>query len=495
MSYSSKFGGRAGKEKKSAPKPSAKKVKCLLCQQKGHDATKCPKNKEQHLTPLPTTSGGGGAGSGIAHKTSRKASSNNNKEQDDDNDNNILPPNNDNPYFVFDAGCDVGASMDGLAILFKVPEKKCISTYNTAVCSTTPLIYGGAICRQYIKANKPIWKKNAPRVNMMMEADPRLFFVIGLGHGFCEGGDDDDDDDDAMDALADALDDDDRVVGFCAKLDYAPDMIARTNVATQIRRLKTTCDIAMQEGVPIQIQVGSTNSESSSSSSSDESSGQILKDLATVLLDVIPQDDETPLQVHLSSWSGTSDTMLKLLKAFPDTLYIGMNPTVGFGKAATAHACAFDIPLDRLLLETDNIIPAPISKSLGRKAFAHSGLVPHCAVAVADQKKIPPEDVARAASENTVRLYGRGIGRRAKEAVVEAAARVAQQQKQILLAEEQEEEEAANNNKEQVETKQDQKKKKKKKQGGAAEAKQQDAGRDLDDDILSSMLQESEIVP
>jgi Tat protein secretion system quality control protein TatD with DNase activity len=128
---------------------------------------------------------------------------------------------------------------------------------------------------------------------------------------------------------------------------------------------------------------------------------QVVKDITKVLLDVIIEDDEMPLQVHLSCWSGTSDSMFTPQSLSDTLLYIGMNHTTGFAKAATAHACAFDVPLDRLLLETDNIIPAPITKSLCRKAFAHSGLVPYCAAAVAEQKKITPEEVARATSENT----------------------------------------------------------------------------------------------
>jgi Tat protein secretion system quality control protein TatD with DNase activity len=280
-------------------------------------------------------------------------------------------------------------------------------------------------------------------------------------------------------ALVDAIYAHDRVVGFCVKLDYAPDIIARTDVDTQLRRLKATCDASLQEDVPIQISVGN-----------DEASQvQVAKDITKVLLGVIPEDDEMPLQVHLSCWSGTSDSMLKLLKAFPDTLYIGMNPTVSFAKATTAHACAFDVPLDRLLLETDPIIPAPTTKSLGRKAFAHSGLVPYCAAAVAEQKKISSEEVARAASENTIRLYGRGVEKRAKQIIVEAEVRVAQQQNE-LDAELQEE--AVHQAKEQVETKQEQKKKKK--TGVEQVSKQEeDVERDFDDDILSSMLKDSEI--
>jgi hypothetical protein len=75
---------------------------------------------------------------------------------------------------------------------------------------------------------------------MMMEADPHLFFVVGLGHGFLER--DYDDYDKAVGALVDAIYAHDRVVGFCAKLDYAPVMIGRTDVGTQLRRLKATCD-------------------------------------------------------------------------------------------------------------------------------------------------------------------------------------------------------------------------------------------------------------
>jgi Tat protein secretion system quality control protein TatD with DNase activity len=470
--YSATFGGRAGRSKKSGPK--SKKVKCLLCGAKGHDGDACPKKGDLK----PTAGAVGGAGSGITHKTSRRAK----KEATEDDDvveDHVLAAlddnNNNNPYFVFDAGCDVGASVDSLAVLLKAPEKKCVATYNASVSSP---IYGGAICRQYIKASKP-WKSSAPRVTMMLEADPNLFFVVGLGSGFLER--DDEDDDYAVEALVGAIGGDARVVGVCAKLDYAPDMVARTDVDTQLRRLRTTCEVAMQEQVPIQIRVGTVDTE--------ELQVKAMKDLAQVLLNMT----EHPLQVHLSCWSGTSATMLKLLKAFPDTVYFGMNPAVGFAKAAAAHECAFDVPLNRLLLETDNVIPAPVTKSMGRKAFSHSGLVSYCAAAVAEQKKIQPGEVARAASENTVRLYGKGIAERAKEAIVEAEARIAQQR-----LEEQEEDEAAGFDntmeEEHIETKQALKKKKKKKKGtGEQKDTIADAEDDFDDGILSTMLVDSAI--
>jgi Tat protein secretion system quality control protein TatD with DNase activity len=491
--YSSKFGGRAGRSKKMNPKASNKK-KCPFCGAKGHDGDACPKKDATGVTtPIVTVIGG--AGSGISHKTSRKATttaSSCNKAKDGSElmagDDHGLTVVNDNPYFVFDAGCDVGASIDGLAILLKVPEKKCVSTYHAAIAGP---LYGGAICRQYIKANKP-WKKDSPRVLSMMEADPNLFFVIGLGHAYLEAVDDDEDDNDeyerAIEALADAMDEDERVVGFCAKLDYAPEMTVRTAIDTQLRRLKATCQAAIQESVPIQIRVGTVDD--------DDTQVKVMKDLARVLLDVIPADDEEALQVHLSCWSGKSETMLKLLTAFPDTLYIGMSPAVGFAKASVAHECAFDLPLNRLVLETDNVIPAPVTKAMGRKAFSHSGLVPYCALAIAEQKKISPEEVARAASENTIGLYGRGLIERSKQALVEAEARI-ERQKQLDLERAGEEEAAAaagaeSGNEDEPDAKQ--KKKKKKKKGGV-DQNQEETERNIDDEILSSMLMDSDIGP
>lgn len=495
--YSSKFGGRAGRSKK-VNSSNIKKPKCPYCGAKGHDGDACPKKSSSSTIPIiPAVISG--AGSGISHKTSRKASSTT-VAKDDATVGELpvgLSVDNDNPYFVFDAGCDVGASIDGLAILLKLSERKCVSTYNTAI--STPL-YGGAICRQYIKANKP-WKKNAPRVTTMLEADSNLFFVIGLGHAFLEGGDDDDDPEQeqeqeqynvAVDALVDALDEDDRVVGFCAKLDYAADCLARTSADTQLRRLKATCQAALQEGVPVQIRVGTVED--------DETQKRVMKDLAKVLLDAVPDGDEDhqketpspPLQIHLSCWTGKSETMMKLLAAFPDTLYIGMNPTVGFAKAAIAHECAFDVPLNRLLLETDNVIPAPVAKSMGRKAFSHSALVTYCAIAVAEPKKISPEHVARAASENTIRLYGKGLLERARQAIEEASARVA---KQKQLDKEQAEEEAAAAGGEIADEQIESKQKKKKKKKGAVEVQKDDTERNIDDDILASILMDTDMGP
>ena len=523
--YSSKFGGRAGRSKK-LNSSNAKKPKCPFCGAKGHSADNCPKKDSGTSIPV-SPNVVSGAGSGISHKTSRKAcnraaSSGDDNGVENNNDHSvILTPDDFNPYIVFDAGCDVGSSIDSLAIALKVPEKKCISTYKAALKTFTPSsLYGGAICRQYLKANKP-WKRNSPRVITMMEADPNLFFVIGLGHAFLEGDDDDDEHDGyederehAIDSLASALLEDDRVVGFCAKLDYSPDCLARTNASTQRRRLEATCRAAWQKGVPIQIQVAVSDTSDNSTEHGNELSKIAekglcaLKDLAKILVAMTPENTShlqnehapPPLQVHLSCWNGTTETMMKLLNAFPDSLYIGMNSSVGFAKASSvALECAFDVPLNRLLLETDNVIPAPVAKSMGRKAFSHSGLIPFIALAVSEAKRIvTPEQVARAAAENTIRLYGRGLAVRAAQAVLEAEARIKDKQvesdlEQILENGTEQETLCEDNQNGKVDQAERKQKKTKKKNQANFDTRREEVERDIDDAFLFSMLAEGNL--
>jgi hypothetical protein len=501
------YGGRSGRAKGKTPK--GKKAKCPICDTKGHTKDDCPKREDTTFQLKAKT----GAGSGFSHKTSHKASQNRNKnggggtsgEEHPHNGNNVALPFgvqdvdddydhcDDNstspPFFCFDAGCDVAASLDSLATL-QGSAKKAMATYQAALTEKhCQDLYGGCICRQLLKPGRP-WKADAPRTKMMLEADPHTFFVVGLGPGFLltdtydddDTDTDDDDDDDgsplsdaqkedededfeeAVDALCEAMDVDDRVVGVYAKLDYAPEMLEFPGYdqKTQLRRLRATCTAAMQANVPIQCRVSPGASAAADKQDTNDAHKMAMKDLAKVLVEMTPpppllsssssanKNDNNRsllLRVHLVCWNGTSDNLLKILKAFPDTVYVGMNAAVGFAKAALAHECAFEVPLDRLLLETDapNTIPAPVVTCMGRKAYCHSGYVPFVAAAISEHKKNSAPstttaiDVARIASENTVALYGKGIAERQKEAAVEAKARAELLAAQKLLMEEEEE--------------------------------------------------------
>jgi Tat protein secretion system quality control protein TatD with DNase activity len=285
-------------------------------------------------------------------------------------------------------------------------------------------------------------------------------------------------------------------------LDYTTTILERPGYdrEAQLRRLRATCTAAVQCQVPVQVRLapgaGDVKGEASNKESdATPTSGGVslspylqgVKDLAKVLLEF------TELKVHISCWNGTSEHMIKLLQAFPDTLYIGLTAAVGFAKAAVAHECAFDVPLSKLILETDAVIPSPVVMALGRKAFAHSGAVGFCAAAVAQQKKIPPKRLARITSLNTVQLYGLTI--RSKQAAEEAA--VLEAERVAALAEEEEEEVVAQAIVAQEEdaeapSQQTKKQKKKKKKKGGQQQQQQseDADREFDDEHLATLLDE-----
>lgn len=534
--YSAKYGGRSGRSKgKQAVSKKKKHQKCSLCQEKGHDAEDCPRVKTNSRNS-------GGAGSGRSHKSSRKAGDG---KQDDGSSekNGLLPPgffttvdelvsdiranttSEDKqlpPPVLFDAGCDVGEALDQIASTNK--KKSATVTYRNAAAAVP---YAGCLCRQLLKPGKA-WKPNAQRNAYMKEADPHTFFVLGLGNGFLHGSGDDDDSEDegdadeveeAISALLDAMDVDDTIVGVFVKLDYSSDYLERPGCdrAAQLRRFRATCNAALDANIPIQCRVepGPTDEKTAiAEESGDDDNAKdadpyklVMRDLATVLLEMSPEDASASLKIHLVCWNGNSTHLLKLLGAFPENLYVGMNASVGFTKATRAHECAFEVPLNRLLLETDapNAIPAPVTIATGRSAFCHSGLVPFVAAAVAEHKSnlgVTALDVARAAADNVVTLYGEGIGARVEEAGFELAEMIETARKEQEELEEREaaaakEEGEQQANNEEFESKQEKKKKKKKKgkgggQGsGDQESNGADVEADFDEGVLAAMVDEN----
>ena len=335
------------------------------------------------------------------------------------------------------------------------------------------------------------WSQQTARTDLIRAAEPHVWFVLGLGPGFTcgtedgggssdgdgdvnEGSDDDDEcRQEAIDALLDAIAADEDVVGFFANLDYTPGMLSRPGQdrESQLRRFRATCIAAMQENVPIQCRIlpsadgggGGGGGEDDGESDGESAYESAFKDLVKALAEMRSKTKTPPsqsdegsggaaadsdsdgggvdgagagvcgsgsLRIHLGCWAGKSDHMLLLLKAFPDTLYVGMNGSVGFAKSTIAAECAFDVPLNRLLLETDapQATPAPVVSALGRAAYCHPGLVPFVAAAVSEHKKAAEATavaVARAAAENTAALYGKGVAVRAAEAAAQAEAEAA----------------------------------------------------------------------
>ena len=265
--------------------------------------------------------------------------------------------------------------------------------------------FGGMISRSLIKPSRPwIQPTDAPLPH-------KVWYQLGLARDYLFN---DNDVDAAVATLVHTLNShEDTIVGFWTVLDYSPQYRKRPgcDIVSQLRRARATCRAAAEAGVTVQLQVlpgapPSTtldNTESSNLTGSDYA--QVLLDLQTLLSEMIAWHPQ--LTVVLSHWCGMAQHMMTFLNAFSkDNLVIGLDGAVSFSKASVLHECAFDVPLDRLLLGTGTVIPSEIANAQGRDAFYHAGLLPFVAKAVAHYKKtVSTIKVAQVASALAVELY------------------------------------------------------------------------------------------
>ena len=166
--YSASFGGRAGREGKT-PKKKKSKIKCPLCRKNGHEEADCPRAaagagekagdeaEEQRAKPS----------QGISHKTSRRAKGSGGGGAAPKlalpagfaaAGNAAAMPSieegggDDAAYLFFDAGCDVGATLDHLGSVTGGKKSKGDPPsvlYQQGIASSA-LNYGGSICRQSV---------------------------------------------------------------------------------------------------------------------------------------------------------------------------------------------------------------------------------------------------------------------------------------------------------------------------------------------------------
>lgn len=84
--------------------------------------------------------------------------------------------------------------------------------------------------------------------------------------------------------------------------------------------------------------------------------------------------------------------------------YISLSGIVTFKNAGVVHEVATNIPLDRLLIETDSPYLAPVPY---RGKINDPSKVIHVAEKIAELKGIPVADVARASTENFFKLFNK----------------------------------------------------------------------------------------
>jgi TatD DNase family protein len=99
-------------------------------------------------------------------------------------------------------------------------------------------------------------------------------------------------------------------------------------------------------------------------------------------------------------FSGSWETAREILKL---GMYIGLGGVVTFKNARHAVEVAQNLPLDRLLLETDAPYMAPVPHRGKRN---DSSLIAHVAEKIGELRGMDPQAVVEIAGENTRRLFG-----------------------------------------------------------------------------------------
>ncbi|OEU18020.1 hypothetical protein FRACYDRAFT_238452 [Fragilariopsis cylindrus CCMP1102] len=426
------FADRRDFQRKAAADKRRQKMKCHLCGKAGHTRKQCPGIEDGGRGASKYTKSNGDAGATILKNKGRKKNHERGQKQrsksEDDNGYDedltlLLPPGFEKkkeeegddtpstsalvplpPFKYFDAGFDEGTAVleylrFGRGVKVKHSRKEAIEEYENTmkkVCDTTN--FGGCITRCYL----PNSADNKEEDNDEYTFDDTSSSDVVENNK------------DAIEYLVSTVEDDNKnknIVGVFADLDYTymttsiskkknknkNNKVHNHDRDTQLRKLRCTVKAAIEIGCAIQIRIlpSSSSSSSSISVSSNNGNGEdgddgedengddikdpyllAIQDLAALLSETTTS---TTNEIHLSSWNGKSEHMMVLLKAFPNNLYIGFDSTITFQKATHIHECAFDLPLNKLVLETcsPSLIPSCIANSIDtRYAFCHSGYIP-----------------------------------------------------------------------------------------------------------------------
>jgi Tat protein secretion system quality control protein TatD with DNase activity len=312
------------------------------------------------------------------------------------------------PLVYYDPHCRLTESIEYMRFhrdkKNRISEKEAIQEYQEIwehATKTTKL--SGMILKSTVQANRP-WTKPCPLSSNSTSTIP-ILYVVGLAANVaCSTAAEKET---AKQLLLDTVaEHSDAIAGLWTELDYTNPKLDRE---LQLQQLECCLQAAADAQVPLQVQL--LPGIPQLLASLDESVAGT--DYAQVLLDfqaTLMKFSDNDIQIHVVGWHGRSDHMMSLLKHFSGpktiTLYIGLNPSVTFSKATYLHEVAFEVPLHRLLLETCDVIPSDITKSLGRLAAPHAAWWPFVAQAIADHKKtVTLAEVTKAVADNTLELY------------------------------------------------------------------------------------------
>lgn len=126
------------------------------------------------------------------------------------------------------------------------------------------------------------------------------------------------------------------------------------------------------------------------------------RDTISIMREMLPPD----YPIHRHCFTGSWGEAQEWLQAFPN-LCLGLTPLVTFksvGDQPITEA-ARNIPLDRLLLETDSPYFLP-GKETRRLKQSHPGMVIHVATHLSRLRNVAVEEILAATRENVRRIYG-----------------------------------------------------------------------------------------
>ncbi|CAG8555426.1 4528_t:CDS:1 [Ambispora leptoticha] len=126
--------------------------------------------------------------------------------------------------------------------------------------------------------------------------------------------------------------------------------------------------------------------------------------------DILTKHVPSHWRIHVHCFTDSPEFAKSLIEFFPN-LYIGITGVVTFGSAKNTQNTLRDLPISRILLETDApfMIPSKLNRnrrSNEKVSVCHSGMIPFIAEKIAEIKGVEIGEIMRAARENTRNMYG-----------------------------------------------------------------------------------------
>ncbi|KAG8436052.1 hypothetical protein GDO86_007234 [Hymenochirus boettgeri] len=123
-------------------------------------------------------------------------------------------------------------------------------------------------------------------------------------------------------------------------------------------------------------------------------------DLFDIMKKFVPSD----YKIHRHCFTGSYNVIEPFLKEFPN-MAVGFTALLTYPSALEARDTVKNIPLERVIVETDApyFLPKQVPKSLCK--FSHPGLAVHVVQEIAKIKNLPTKSVLTAVMQNTTKLY------------------------------------------------------------------------------------------